>query len=401
MSKRRVVVQQVLSGNMTVTDAAKRYGFSRQHVQRLVKLYRQHGLAGLEERSRRPRSNSLAISDELRARIVELRGELSGDGLDAGPVTLAWHLAREGLMAPSTATIRRVLLAAGLITPQPQKRPKSSFVRFEAAQPNECWQSDFTHWQLADGSVVEIINWLDDHGRYLLCSQAFTRVGGGDVLSTFTACIEEYGTPASTLTDNAVVYTARFVGGKNAFEQLLAHLGIRQKNGHPGHPTTQGKVERFHQTLKKRLRSLPPAQSIDELQAQLDAFRDYYNELRPHRALAGNTTPGAAYRATPKAVPGAHHDPTHYRIRRDRVDKFGIVTLRRAGKLHHLGVGAAHKQERVLILVDATTAMVINQDTGEILSRHTINPTKDYWRNQDKSPGRWPQPKKKSGTSAP
>jgi len=386
---------------MTVTDAAKRYGFSRQHVQRLLKLYRQQGLAGLEARSRRPRSNSMAISDELRGRIIELRGELSSKGLDAGPVTLAWHLAREGYKAPSTATIRRVLLAAGLIKPQPQKRPKSSFIRFEAAQPNECWQSDFTHWQLADGSVVEIINWLDDHARYSLRSQAFTRIGGGDVLNTFTNCIEQYGTPASTLTDNAVVYTGRFVGGRNAFEHLLAQLGIQQKNGHPGHPTTQGKVERFHQTLKKRLRSLRPADTIEELQAQLDEFREYYNERRPHRALTLNTTPGAAYRATPKAAPGASNDPTHYRIRRDRVDKFGIVTLRHAGKLHHLGVGASHKQEHVIILVDATNATVINQATGEILSHHTINPDNDYWRNQDKNPGRWPKPQKKSGTSAP
>ena len=138
MSKRRVVVQQVLSGNLSVTAAAERYGFSRQHVQRLLRLYRDLGVDGLTERSRRPKSNALSISEAVRARIIELRCVLSDQGLDAGPVTLAWHLEREGLTPPSTSTIRRVLRAAGLVAEQPQKRPKSSFLRFEAAQPNEC-----------------------------------------------------------------------------------------------------------------------------------------------------------------------------------------------------------------------------------------------------------------------
>src|SRR5690606_16857181 len=275
---------------------------------------------GLDELSRRPKSISLALAEPLRSRIIELRCSLSSQGLDAGPVTLAWHLQRDGYKAPSTATIRRLLRAAGLVVSQPQKRPKSSFVRFEAAQPNECWQSDFTYWQLADGSIVEIINWLDDHSRRLLGCTAFKRVAGGDVVSTFTACVAEFGAPASTLTDNGVVYTARFVGGQNAFERLLASLGVRQKNGQPGHPTTQGKVERFHQTLKKRLRSLRAAETLAELQAQLDAFKYHYNEHRPHRALAG-VTPADAYHATPKAAPGGQTEPTHYRIRSDRVDK--------------------------------------------------------------------------------
>ena len=104
----------------------------------------------------------------MRERIVALRTELTAGGLDAGPVTIAWHLGREGLPAPSTSTIRRILHAAGLVVPEPRKRPRSSWVRFEAAAPNELWQSDFTHWRLADGTEVEICSWLDDHSRYLL-----------------------------------------------------------------------------------------------------------------------------------------------------------------------------------------------------------------------------------------
>ena len=138
-------------------------------------------------------------------------------------------------------------------TPAPRKRPKSSYHRFAAEQPNECWQSDFTHWSLADGSGIEILNWLDDHSRLLLAATAYRRVAGPDVVASFTATAAHHGLPASTLTDNGSVYTSRFTHGHNDFERLLASLGITQKNGHPGHPQTQGKIERFHQTVKRWL----------------------------------------------------------------------------------------------------------------------------------------------------
>ena len=206
----------------------------------------------------------------MRERIVELRLQLTSDGLDAGPVTIAWHLEQEGHRAPSTSTIRRILHAAGLVIPEPRKRPRSSYHRFDAAQPNECWQSDFTHWRLADGTDVEILNWLDDHSRYLLGCTAHTPVTGDIVTSRFLDVADEHGLPASTLTDNGRVYTARFGGGRNAFEYLIAALGITQKNGHPGHPQTQGKIERFHQTLKRWLAQQPPPRPCSDLQTQLD-----------------------------------------------------------------------------------------------------------------------------------
>lgn len=390
MSKRRVVVLQIVSRGMSVAAAARRYGYSRQHVHKLLKTYRVSGLAGLEERSRRPGSNSAATSAELKQRIIDLRFRLKKQGLDAGPLTIAWHLERAGYRSPSTSTIRRILHAAGLVEAQPHKRPKSSIRRFEAEQPNETWQGDFTHWQLADSSTVEIINWLDDHSRLLLSCRAYKRVGGGVVTSTFNDCVEQYGTPISTLTDNAVVYTGRFVKGPAPFELLLARLGITQKNGHPGHPQTQGKIERFHQTLKRHLRALPAARDLAELQQQLDAFRELYNHHRPHRGLPRRQTPHEAYAATPKAVLDVQGDATRYRVREDRVDKHGRVTLRKAGNLHHLGVGASHKGTPVKILVDRDTATVINKETGEILSQHIIDPSRNYWRNQLRNPGRWP-----------
>jgi transposase InsO family protein len=177
--------------------------------------------------------------------VIGLRGQLTADGLDAGPVTIGWHLEREGLPALSTSTIRWILHAAGLICPEPRKRPRSSYTRFEMAQPNEMWQSDFIHCCLADETDVEVLDWLDDHARYLLSCTAHEPVTGDDVVTVFLDLIEEYGPPASTLTDNGSVYTSRFTGGRNAFEYVLPILGVRQKNGAPGHPRPRARPSGF------------------------------------------------------------------------------------------------------------------------------------------------------------
>src|ERR1700726_5189140 len=185
MSKARVAVLHVISGQLTVTAAAKTYGLSRQHLHRLLRRYREGGLEAVDARPRRPASNPRAVGDEVIVAIVERRERLTADGLAAGPLPLQWHLHQAGLPVPSTSTIRRILHHHGLRSPQPRKRPRSSYHRFEAAQPNQCWQSDFTHWQLADGSDVEILNWLDDHSRYLLAATAYQRVAGPDVVASF------------------------------------------------------------------------------------------------------------------------------------------------------------------------------------------------------------------------
>jgi transposase len=145
---------QVVSKQLSVAEAAAEYGYSRRHLHRLLVRYRQGGLDALAPRSRRPRSSPHQTPEVVRDRIIELRRQLTAAGSDAGPVTIAWHLAREGLGEPSTSTIRRILHGQGLVLPQPRKRPRSSYVRFQAAQPNEMWQSDVTHWQLADGTDV-------------------------------------------------------------------------------------------------------------------------------------------------------------------------------------------------------------------------------------------------------
>jgi transposase InsO family protein len=270
----------------------------------------------------------------VRARIIALRQTLVADGADAGLETIAWHLAREGLQVPSTSTIQRILRAAGLVVPQPKKRPKSSYLRFQAELPNGCWQADITYWFLVDGTRVEILDFLDDHSRLLLTIQAKTLWTSADVVTVMGTLIRTYGAPAATLTDNGMVFTARFTtrpGAKNGFEKLLAAHQIQQRNGAPGHPQTQGKIERFHQTLKRWLTARPAPTTITELQAMLDSFQTWYNTDRPHRAL-NRRTPIQAYTALSKATPNTTHE-TEYRTRTDRVDNNGKVTVRYTSKI--------------------------------------------------------------------
>jgi transposase InsO family protein len=293
----------------------------------------------------------------------------------------------------SPATVSRYLARQGLVTPDPSKRPKSSYIRFAAELPNECRQSDFTHYPLAGGQDTEILTWLDDHSRYALSLTAHRRVTGPAVLLAFRGACDQHGVPASTLTDNGMVFTTRLSGGRggrNAMEHELRRLGVKQKNGKPNHPQTQGKVERFQQTMKNWLRAQPhqPA-TLAELRTLLDAFAGIYNTRRPHRSLAGRATPAAAYAARPKAAPGDRAADTHDRVRTDRVDATGLVTLRHNGKLHHIGIGRAHAGTRVLLLVQDLDIRVVNADTGELIRELVLHPDKNY--QPTGKPAGWPK----------
>ena len=278
MSKARLVITAVTVEKRPVSEVARSYGVARSWIYALVDRYRAEGEAAFEPRSRRPVTSPRAIPDSTAELIVWLRKDLAGQGLDAGPHTIAWHLQHHHQTRVSPATISRYLARAGLVTPEPRKRPRSSYIRFQADLPNECWQSDFTHYPLASGTDTEILTWLDDHSRYVLSVTAHHRVTGPIVLAAFRAAVAAYGPPAATLTDNGMVFTTRLSGGKggrNGLETELRRLGIRQKNGKPNHPQTQGKVERFQQTLKKWLAAQrPQPATTSELQTLLDTFAD-------------------------------------------------------------------------------------------------------------------------------
>jgi transposase InsO family protein len=374
MSKQRVIVEAVLAGK-SQREVARLYGISQPRVSQLVAAWRTGGWDALEPQSRRPKSNPNQTPPEVINRILALRADLIADGCDAGPHTIAGILDDEMTTPPGVTTIWRILTRAGVITPEPRKRPKRSWIRFEADLPNECWQADFTHVTLADGTDTEVLLFIDDHSRFLISATAHRRVTGPIVVAAFRAACTLHGTPQSTLTDNGFVFTTRHRGGPNGFEVLLADLGIAQKNGRPNHPQTQGKVERLNATLKKWLDARPAAATLTDLQALLDEFTDHYNHRRKHRSLK-RRRPAEVYAARAKATPD-HNAGGHFRIRDDTTDAGGSVTLRRGGRMHHIKLGIEHARTHVRMLVHDLHVTVIDRDTGEILRELTINPDKD------------------------
>jgi transposase InsO family protein len=380
MSLARLVVTAVRIEGRTQAEVARDYGVSTRWVYELCRRFDAEGEAGLEPRSRRPHRSPQQTSEAVEDEIVGLRKELSDLGLDAGAQTIAVHLERRhaGQAIPSVATIWRILSRRGFVTPQPHKRPRSSFVRFEAAMPNERWQADITHWQLADGTGVEILNVIDDHSRFLLASVAGGVFKAADVVAAFHAAASANGLPASVLTDNGAVFTAVPRKGRCAIELETARLGIRYHHSSPYHPQTCGKVERAHQTVKRWLAKHEAAATVGELQAELDRFRVYYNDVRPHRAI-GRSTPAEAFASRPKATPSLPklQVPTHVRVRRDKVDITGVITLRHNSRLHHIGLGRRLAGTRVLALVDGLRVRVITED-GELIREPVLDPDRDY-----------------------
>jgi transposase InsO family protein len=375
----RYLVEAHLKEGRSVASLARDHGLHRSWIYKLLQRYEAEGEAGLAPRSRRPKTSPTAISETLEDRIVEIRKELLDGGIDEGAESIQSQLEREGYHAPSVSTIWRVLRRRGFVTPQPQKRPKSSYIRFVADLPNECWQSDMTHWVLEGDVGVEIVNFLDDHSRLVLASVAFPVTRVLDVMNVFQATREIYGTPASLLSDNGAIYTAKSRYGRTGLETELEGLGVVFKHSSPYHPQTCGKVERYHQTMKKFLRKQPPAATIKELQAQLDWFTNYYNTVRPHRGLA-RRTPQSVYDARIKAHPGDVKDATaHFRVRYDKIDTNGTVTLRYGSRLLHLGMGRKNAGQVVTMLVADRDVRVLNPE-GVLMRRFTIDPHRSYQR---------------------
>lgn len=387
MTLTRLLITAVVVEKRSAPEVAAHYGVSRSWLYELLARYRRDGEAAFTPRSRRPQTSPTALAPEVVELITELRDKLTATGLDAGPDTIGWHLEHHHGVLVSRATIARYLTRIGRVVPDPSKRPKSSYIRFEAAMPNECWQADFTHYRLTrpdgrPGRDTEILSWIDDHSRYALSATAHHRVTGPIVLATFREAVASHGNPASTLTDNGMVFTTRHSGGKggrNAFEHELRTLGVVQKNSRPNHPTTCGKVERFQQTLKKWLAAQPnQPTTIAELQTLIDTFVAAYNHERPHRSLPHRATPATVYTARPKATPGDRSDDTHDRVRRDRVDKTGKITLRYQGRLYSIGIGRTHTGTHVLVLVQDRDIRIVNAVTGQLLRELVLDPTKHY-----------------------
>jgi Integrase core domain len=182
----------------------------------------------------------------------------------------------------------------------------------------------------------------------------------------------------SKLRDSGAIFTATpRRGGRTALQLMLGELGIKYLTSRPYHPQTCGKIERLHQTLKKRLAALPPAHSIAELQTQLDEFAAYYNTVRPHRALHRHT-PLQTFTNRPKAFPTTSTTPPHYRVRHDKIDAAGVITIRYNSRLHHIGLTKHLRGTHVIVLIDDLNIRVLTRKTGHLIRKLVLDPTRDY-----------------------
>ena len=302
-----------------VAEFCRRKNISRETFYKFRRRFRDGGIEGLQELSRRPLTSPGQTPVEVEDLIVLRRKQLIEQGLDHGAQSIVWSLQREGVVAPSVSTVWQILTRRGAITPQPQKRPKSATKRFCFSRPNECWQSDWTEWALVDGTAAAIAGTLDDHSRYVVGLAAGLGAGTTSLVWTvMLAGITECGVPSMSLSDNGTMYTGRLHNYESTFEVNLRALGTRTINSAPYHPQTCGKIERFWQTLKKWLAARDPATTIDELNTLLKQFRTYYNHQRPHRALGG-ATPAEVFAATEKARPADRPMPAPVVVSRHTV----------------------------------------------------------------------------------
>lgn len=326
-------------------------GISRKTFYKWRARFLDQGIDGLQEGSRRPHRSPGATLAVIEDEVVRRRKQLLEGGLDAGPETIRVMLLADGVAAPARATIARILVRRGLVVPAPRKRPKSSLHRFAYARPNECWQSDWTGWRLADGSPVAIAGTLDDHSRLLVGIGAGAGDGDGKLVwSVMLAAISRYGVPQRSLTDNGMCYSmARRGLSASDFETNLRALGCQPITSSPYHPQTCGKIERFWQTLKKWLRAYQArhgaAADLAELNTRLAVFAEYYNTRRPHRALHSRT-PVEAFTATLVARPADRPLPAPTTVHRVLIDQRGVAQVAH----QHIHVGARWRATPVLAI---------------------------------------------------
>jgi transposase InsO family protein len=369
---------------VNVTALCAEVGVSRKTFYKWRRRFVAEGLAGLELRSRRPQRSPTRTSVAVEERVVELRKQLAEEHVDDGPATIRWHLQRGGaVVVPSEATIWRILVRRGFVVPEPKKRPRCSWRRFEAAAPNELWQIDGTDWSLADGTDVKILNIIDDHSRYVPASRAAPGETGDAAWDAFSTAVEEVGMPSGCLSDNGLAFSGRLRGFEVDFEIRLRDAGVRAVTAAPFHPQTCGKVERFQQTLKKWLRHQPRAGTLGELQSQLDWFRDYYNRRRPHRAI-GRVTPWERFNASPRLLPDGRPRPGDPRGVDAKVTASGTAELGR----WTIGLGMEFAGQPAKVFIDGTHATVFVD--GRLIRHLELDRTRRH-QPTGRKPGRRPR----------
>jgi transposase InsO family protein len=282
------------AAGVPVTEVAFHFGVSRQSVHAWIHRYAEGGLGALADRPRRPDACPHQVSAEVEAAVCELRREHPR----WGPARLVYELGKAGVSpVPSRMSAYRALVRHGLIAPGARKRRKDIYQRWEREAPMALWQIDIMGGAfLADGTEAKIVTGVDDHSRYCVICQAVLRATGRAVCLAFAAALREFGVPEEVLTDNGKQFTDRFgKGGEVLFDRICRDNGIIHRLTQPRHPTTTGKIERFHGSLRRELLDdAVPFADLPAAQAAVDAWRQQYNTTRPHQAL-GMASPAGRF----------------------------------------------------------------------------------------------------------
>jgi len=353
-----------------VSSVCRELGISRQTYYEAKRRFDTGGIEALLPRSRRPHRSPRQTPAEVEDEIARIRKAKDDAGWDHGAWTIAQDMLRRGLQPPAVATINRVLVRRGLVVPQPQKRPRAANQRFAFTERNGCWQLDGCGWRLADGTKVTVLGIEDDCTRKALRHRAAESENAADTWICFIEAAARYGLPAILLSDNGKAFNSRRRGWTTDLDRNLTALGVQMVSSRTYHPQTCGKRERLHGTLKRWLAKQPPAQTLVQLQDQLDQFDALYND-RPHQALAG-ATPDETWTATPAAGrPPALSRPAA-RITTHKVDAHGCISVGR----YVVGIGRARARTTVLAIQQGKDIGVF--DGNKLVCHLTADPTRRY-----------------------
>lgn len=361
----------------SIARFCQREQVSRDWVHQVRRRIAADGLeAALLPASRAPRSSPQTVDPVIAELACAIRVELIAEGWDAGPISVQSRMRDRGVTPPSRATLARIFTRAGLVTPQPRKRPRSSWHRFVHPFPNSCWQLDAFIVRLADRSNAVAFQLTDDHARLGIASLAARGETSDAAVQVVRTGIERHGIPQRLLTDNGSAFNLSRRGMTTPLTAYLAVLGVQAMTGRPSHPTTQGKNERHHATTRRWLAARPAPATIEDLQQLLDQFDDGYNTQRPHQALNGRT-PAAAYAALPKATPPTPPvtppAPDHQLIIVRTVDSRGVIYA--AGR--QFKISPALTGKTVIVLHDDHVFHLID-DHGTVIDTHTDPPIDHY-----------------------
>jgi transposase InsO family protein len=375
------LIARVAEGQrVNVSAECARIGVSRETFYKFLRRFEREGVPGLFMRSRRPLRTRPTVSPALEDAIVLARKRLDDAGLDIGATSVRWWLLDypdewcevgvEPRSVPSRATIHRVLVRRGMVTPAPRRRPRRCRRSFTRPNANELWQMDGYEVRLADGRRVVVIEMIDDHSRLNLASHVASRENGPAAWAAFTAAAARYGLPAQLLTDNGTAFSGRRRGWTSLLEAAIAELGVAAITSTPGHPQTCGKVERGHATARRWLARQPAPTSLKQLQELLENYRAVYNHRR-HQALDG-LTPTQAWEIAPRSGPAGEPLTAPLHVTTSQVSASGCIGV--DGTEIGLGRRHAHHHAEVFRTGDDVTIFIDSRHIRTL----TIDRTRRY-----------------------